>query len=853
MTEFTYVVTHLTGGTTVITNDVESIELTDVGTGEIKSAKITLNALNGKFLTTAPVLAQFDQIKVKITDDSTNNYEQIYEVDRITPLKNSGEGYKAEVELLGQEQHLQKVDIAKQFYFASASNTSKDIIDFYNDINGSAQPEVENHSTYTTGNNELPRWTANNYEFGVSEVKTYDALMQVVEGLGASVANGGAGDFFELYFNSDTSDPTKIKFKAFASGSQPSSGSEVTITDSTAVNEAPTEGGIDAITGSVVKAWGRKSIGTLPNSIQDFTGQLEAFLLDPDHISGVTYPVGARVQLNGTHYEVGTETSQTPPHADWTSKLFKDIQGASNGYSLWTDTKVDEWKSSGSDPSGTNKGLGCWDSNLVIKDGTYFQTWVHLKSTTDAFNVYYKYGATSGGVYRGLRCLVNGTGTSGFNGNDKFGKAFSGNIAEYNGSEWIVKYVTSDLWRCAIIDEGKVYEKQSGTWTDISGTAKENHSFHLVNSITNVTGYNSTSDGTGTYGDNSAVEWDYSYTAFDTIPGSFFTSDGYYKIGAWANFSLPFPENSYNSNTLGELYGNNTTKKEPATIDTNNMHLTHSGNVGFNNSEAEELGPLDGLQFWIRFNWSDSVGQTLQGDFKMRCTLYDTSDNVVTSDFVVPFNNLWSQAKLSFSSFSPYRARIPLALGNIAPNLFTNDLEILNVFQWKNIKRVGIQWQEVYDEEGRYAPEGSRAVFGALAGTANIKLALDGFCFTKPLLAVTAPNTTRCIEPKSINAPDISNSVQLNQIVNSQLDIEKFQHKEYTITTAGKIDINFGETFFLNDSTIVNDADTRTADSGGSANTIRLVAKRITYKITKNSNGAGNFLRTILGIKRIIS
>ena len=75
MTEFTYVVTHLTGGTTVITNDVESIELTDVGTGEIKSAKITLNALNGKFLTTAPVLAQFDQIKVKITDDSSNNYE----------------------------------------------------------------------------------------------------------------------------------------------------------------------------------------------------------------------------------------------------------------------------------------------------------------------------------------------------------------------------------------------------------------------------------------------------------------------------------------------------------------------------------------------------------------------------------------------------------------------------------------------------------------------------------------------------------------------------------------------------------------------------------------------------------
>ena len=101
--------------------------------------------------------------------------------------------------------------------------------------------------------------------------------------------------------------------------------------------------------------------------------------------------------------------------------------------------------------------------------------------------------------------------------------------------------------------------------------------------------------------------------------------------------------------------------------------------------------------------------------------------------------------------------------------------------------------------------------------------------------------------------PDVSNSVQLGQIVNSQKEIERFQHKEYTITTPGSININYGDTFFLNDSTMIDGADTRTADSGGSSNTVRLVAKRIIYKISKNSNGAGNFLRTILGIKRIIT
>jgi len=857
MVIYTPVITHdPSGSPTVITNDFEEVTVTLVGTGEVKSAKLKLNALRGKFLTTAPVLAQFDKIEIKITDSASNVLDEIFEVDRIIPIKNAAEGYAVEVELLGQEHHLQKIDVAKQFFFSSAQTVTEDIVDFYNDSNGSSSPEVEDHNTTTAGNNELPRWTANTYEFGVSEIKAYDALMVVINGLGASVAAGGAADFFELYFDSKVSDPTKIQFRAFSSGGapdHPDAGSEITITDSTAVNEAPMEGGIDAVTGTLVKAWGAKGVGTLPQSVESFNGELEAFALHPQHISGLTYPAGARVQLAGTHYQADSETSNTPP-TDWTSKTFAAIRGAANGYSEWTESKVDEWKSSGSDPSASFKGLGCWDSNMVIQDATSFMTWVHIKSTTDDFSVFLKYGAASGGNYRGLRCLVNGTGINGFSSNDKFGKSFDNNIAIYDGADWIVLYVTSNSWSCAVRDEGKVYIKSGGTWGDDSGTARANHCFHIVNTITNVAGYNSTSDDTTTFGASSAVEWRWTYTAFDAIPASFFTSDGYYKIGAWACFSLPFPENSHNSNTLGELYGNNGTKKEPATIDVNNMHLDRDGNVGFNATNSKDHGTLEAIQFWAKFKWTDSIGTTLQGNFKMRCTLYDNQDNVVVQDFTIPFNDLWAQINLPFSNFSPYRARIPLALGNIKPNLFTNDLEILNVFQWKNIKLIGIQWQEVYDDQGRYSPEGSRAIWGAFAGTADIRLALDGFCFTKPLLAITAKNTTRPIEPPAMQFPDVSNSVQLDQIVNSQLEIEQFQHKEYTITTEGKIDINFGDTFFLNDSTLINDADTRTADSGGSSNTIRLVAKRIVYKITKpSSTGGGNFLRTILGIKRFVT
>ena len=57
MTEYSYVVTYdPDSAATDISNDVISLECTDVGTGEIKSAKLKLNALNGKYTTAAPVM-----------------------------------------------------------------------------------------------------------------------------------------------------------------------------------------------------------------------------------------------------------------------------------------------------------------------------------------------------------------------------------------------------------------------------------------------------------------------------------------------------------------------------------------------------------------------------------------------------------------------------------------------------------------------------------------------------------------------------------------------------------------------------------------------------------------------------
>ena len=76
------------------------------------------------------------------------------------------------------------------------------------------------------------------------------------------------------------------------------------------------------------------------------------------------------------------------------------------------------------------------------------------------------------------------------------------------------------------------------------------------------------------------------------------------------------------------------------------------------------------------------------------------------------------------------------------------------------------------------------------------------------------------------------------------MEIEKFQHKEFNIETSGDdvFDIPFGDSFYLNNAELVDDSD-------NGSNTIKLVAKRIEYSITKPQQGPGGLRRRINGAK----
>jgi len=907
MTQFDYIVLFdPTVSPVAITNFCERVEWNEVGSGEVRSCTIRLNAQDGQFITrstsfageSTPILQQFDKISVAVIDRNNVTRLHVYEVDILKPIQNAQQGTVLEVQMLGLENQLMKVNFSKPFFLqggASGFEVARDIIDFYNDgdSKGGLQPLVigNDADTASGGGNDFPTFTANDYHFELTEQSAYDGLTITSDRLGSSVAAGGAGDFFEVFFETDTVDQNQLLFKGFISGNPPSQQDAngdfdptkaITIDDTVAVNPGEEEGGIESIKGNVTGTWGADGIGTLPRQNAQFIGALEVFQLTPFFVSGTTYPADSIVQIPvisvvdgfNEHYRANTKTTDTPPSSEWdflTLTEFLNDNGTTI-YSRWTNANASDWKSCGAKVDGTTQddpptstSLNVWDSNQVIIDNPVSRTWVDT-AQTDPGTVPSQLLYPGRVFYRGFRVLVNGTGTGSY-------ANFSNQIIKYS-SPGVDGVATFSIFRnpdenglCADDDEGRVFQKQSDdSWDDISGDSRTNDCYHALFDIGNDQGHNNTNNGAGgNYGQVSAVTYEFRYSRSD-LGAALFDKPEYYRAGACINFRAPFPPNSHNSNTLGEFYGNNQVKFEPVTFDVTNMHFSANGKIGFNNVDAEDLGPLDALAFHTKFLWTrgkdGSKGTVFQGNIACRCWMVDTSDNVVIQDFNIPFNGLWQQMSLPISEFKIYRGRKPIGFENIISNVFLQQLEILQVFEYHNIQKIGLQWLGPYDDQGRYNPVDLFTVSfipdlielatGAFVDGYNIKWSIDSFQWAKAALSLSDPNTSgRAIQPRFFDEPLISNKIQLDQANLAKFELNNFQQKRYDTVTEGLFDIDYGQSFFLLNEDIINDADKPDGGGGFVPNTIKLVAKRINFVIDKPPTGPGGFLRTIEGARRI--
>ena len=895
MANWSYTVTYVSTNTDISSHVVSIENFTDVGSGEVNSAKLILNARAGNFITESnsgatPILDEFDKIKISITDKNNDTYSRILEVDTLMPKKTIQDGVRLEVELLGQERCLQQVHFAKQYYYENAYACVKDIVKKYEANKGSAQVSIEKEddSSY----NELPQWTANNYDFGSKEMFCYDGINEVLDRLGTSVSGGGAGDFYEQTFDDHASDSTKIYFRAFSSGSKPTSTSNYTTVENAVTTPIySTEGTTEAKTGTVIVGKGATGYGTFPSNSSVFAGKKEEFALTPEwktedeQGNDIAYPQNSRVIHNGVVYKSNINNNTSTPPSNWTSQTAKDLIGSDFRYSPYTKmgsspSGLDGYKAwrnsgsrpnpeaeSGSHPNGQESGLldlgkhGCWDSNLVIRDEDHFRTWVDCIATSPSgIPSEYKFGGSA--LYRGFRVLVKGTGSGDFS-------SFTNKPIQYDGTNWKVIKEPDDDDQIAVIDEGYNYLWNGSSWSNDWVTVdKSNDCFHVFYSsgdggIYNGQGMATLANGGSSpdtnYGYKSAVEYEFRYTPValwaDWFP--LFRHPNYYSAGAWACFRFPFPSNSYSSQTIGSQYGGDSNSSyEPVTFDPTNFHLLPNGKSGFNQSNSKELGTCDALKFLIKMKWFYYVGASevprgWSADYKMRCTCYDTSDNVVVQDFTINFDDNWEEIVLPLSGFKIYRARASLRWGAVASNLIVPELEITEIFEWKNLRLISIQFQDAYDDEARFDPLAKR-LGEALQNPVEMvcRLSIDNFCFTKQLLAVSGQDSTRNIEPKFLERPTTTNYSQLETDVKSQEEIEKFRYQAFDIESEGECDPNlkFGYSFYLKDDKLVNLADNGTANS----NTIKLVAKKIEYTINGTGDGSnGGFVRKITGVKRI--
>ena len=453
MTLVDYTVTYDPTGTPVdITDFVERIEIIDIGTGETRSAIIRLNAQDGQFITRAnqqgtnadtPLVEAFDKIEISILDRENGVYDEVFEVNIIKPIQNSQQGVVLEVQMLGLEYYLLKNNFTKQFRYENGFTVARDILDFYNDsvpVTNTLNPIVsgQDNNSQNGGSNDLPVSTANHYMFGISELSHYEALTQTVNKMAAPVSAGGAGNFFESYFRTDDVNNQDLIFLGFESGNPPAqqvdpandnfafdASKAVIINDTVSVNPGEEEGGIEAFVANQTAVWGQDGIGTLPTQNNQFSGELEAWLRIPEHITGAFYPEGSLVQdadqgeeTDGDikHYRANQNTTQPVTDASWTQEFFTQFVTVPN-YSKWSNSQVREWRNSGANNTGlqgvdsgfledsTFEQIATWDGNLVVEDETFKRSYADIRAVDlSAINPNF---FRNSHLYRGFRILVD--------------------------------------------------------------------------------------------------------------------------------------------------------------------------------------------------------------------------------------------------------------------------------------------------------------------------------------------------------------------------------------------------------------------------------------------------------------
>ena len=885
---------------------VEIDKVEDVGTGEIATSQLMINTIDGQFITeennsTTPIIDQFDEIRITVTADDGSTFSRIFVVDEIL-LQQAELGQETHLELYAREYWLKKMKISGHFYFIRYIDMVKHIIDFYNEHRGTSQPEILYDTDF-----EIPEYPVGIFDFG-NGTNCYDAIMTVIARLGLSVSGGGAGDFFELLFAEHPTDESKIRCRIFPLGSKPVAPVTLQGKDVETHMITETKQAIDSTiivargqndTGTLPPNISEyRSMEEEFENFPDFDSTIV-------YAEDAYVKHGGKVYQSNQNTEAGDTPSASS--TEWDEVTFADYAGSTFKYSPYTYNKASAYRSFASNPSNsldTNFNSPAFpDSNLVVKDGRNYRNFAHFRvKNLGSIPVQYLYPSTisntsvTSRLPEGTRILVDtslsGSTSTELSGNDSFGNARANSLVQLRNGKWIVLHEAEKDDEIAVLSEGIVYLYHA-TWTapvvaseflgdnsPDSGLAWRSMQtsylgldcFHYPDTIQNTSGLINRRDRNtsgGKYTDNSAVRIRYSFGRNDDIISSlslilnilalplniataianFYVTREAYNYGWWATlFSVPFPRSTHNSaGNVGSIFGGTADNPVPV-LDLNNLNYLPDGTTGYGQDESDGLNPLTGIHFLFKFNMSaGTVTSVPAGNLPFRVTIYDTEDNVWTQDFTYRFLGETQQVLLPFAGFRIYRARNPvsLAIDDSIHNILTPELKILEIFERRKVSMITLQWQEGYDEAGRYNPAtASRVVTAMLAAltadSVQFTGTVDGFCFVRAPTAISKDATSFAkhhIMTDIREYPTVSNVEQLKKIANAELDLAQFRKDMFTVKTAGDVNVGAGESVYLNDEDI-------TSESDDGSNTKKLAVKKVLYTVSAGNN-EGGFIRTL--------
>ena len=932
-----YVLKYLgTNPPTDISQHVVSIDkFTDVGTGEIASAQIMINTIDGQFLTESnggatPIIDQFNEFELSVIDDNSVVYSRILYLDDILPQQML-EGQTTEIELYAREAFLKKMKYPGHHYFTSMINMIRIIVSYYNEKRGSAQPEIVFEVTQngtTTNYLQVPDYPVAVFDFG-SGINCYDALMQVISRLRLSVPAQGAGDFFELLFEEHPTDNSKLVCKIFPLGTNPNDPNENNIItlngkdiDTQYVLETK-----QPIAANLVVVEGQQDTGRYPAEIAEWTALIEEYRNFPEYNIATAYPADVHVKYKNAVYRsiVATPAGTTPAsllHWDLTS--IGEYIGVNFQYSPWTVMKSTLYRNFASNPQNNlNSGYDSpafIDSNGVVKDGSNYRNVAQFRiRRLEDIPSEYLYSVPEGvdeadvpiidRIPDDTRVLIDhtlGIIEAPFTGNDQFGNPYRNALVQLRNKKWIVIKVPEHNDAIAVDTEGIVYVYDNPfdtpnpasrkaavftpatlAWQSMERQWMGLDCFHYPHSIRNVKGLVEPiqKQGNTFFTDESAVEIEYQFTLsneektiLDAVASlfglasrliselgssvvDFLATRAAYNYGWWATlFEAPFPKSTHNgiSEKVGELFGGDINNQVPV-LDLKNLNYTHDGKRGYDEDSSNDLGQITGIHFLLNFDFKVGNARVgFVGNLPFRCTIYDTEDNVWYSDFTYRFLGDTQQIILPISSFRIYRARNPPALNasDIITNILTPELKILEVFETRKIKKITLQWQESYDNAGRYSPGNIGrfflALFGALASSfsdQNVRMigTWDAFGFVKTPIAIAKGIEigTHHLMENIKQYPNVSNIEQLKKIARAELDLSLFRKDNFTVRTTGKCDMKAGDPLFIRDEDII-----ALQEKTGVPNTKKLALKKANYTVNAK-DGPGGFLRYCTIIARI--